>query len=161
MSQAIYNIWKSIFPNDLRHLRPHRWRQLKSLITSRGFHKVLEFGSGVSTLLFESLGLQVTSYETDNVYMEKVKSLSNGNTTFHLWNNFIPTPPITDIYGLSLVDGANPRDIQLTYAITHSVFVAIDDYRYDDKLRFEPLMSSYKRLDDRSTPLAIFKVKYV
>jgi hypothetical protein len=160
IEQEIYDLWKLTFPDDLRYLRPDRWRQLRLLISNR-LRRVLEFGAGISTILFDSLNLQVTSYETNKSYLEVIKSLCHGDTKIHHWNNLNPLPKPLGTYGLAFVDGAEPRDTQLAYSIKHSIYVAIDDYRGLDKERFEPFMSPYKRLDDESTPLAIFKVKDV
>jgi hypothetical protein len=93
--------------------------------------------------------------------MEIIKLLCHGDTKIHHWNNLNPLPKPLGTYGLALVDGAEPRDIQLAYSIKYSVYVAIDDYKSLSKERFEPFMSPYKRLDDESTSLAIFKVKDV
>ena len=43
---------------------------LRSLIRNRKIKNVLEFGSGMSTILFDKLGLNVDSYETDRIFMD-------------------------------------------------------------------------------------------
>lgn len=156
----IYNAWKASFPTDPRYLRPRRWEQLKDLILSKKLKRILEFGSGVSTLLFESLGLSVTSYETNKLYMEKVRKLTN-NVTFYSWDNITPSPLPLGTYGLAFIDGALPRDSQLKHSLKHSIYMAIDDYEKEDKEQFSKLLSPHTRIDNLTTSLAIFKVKNV
>jgi hypothetical protein len=125
LDKDIYKLWFSK-TDDRRFLRPKRWNALKNFILATNSHKILEFGSGVSTLLMSNLGLNIHTYETDPAYISFVKSFNFPNITFHLWDN--NSDPITDLFDLSLVDGVNPRDEQLKRSITLSRYIAVDDY---------------------------------
>ena len=148
----IYAAW----PYRIRYLRSECWDLIKSYILSKNITSVLEFGSGLSTILFNSLGVDVVSYETDPVYLRKVKSYNLANVEFRLWDNKNTT--INQVFGLSLVDGAMPRTEQLRYAIKYSRYIAIDDF--SDKNSSEslyPMVEGLKRLDDKKIKLAIFR----
>ncbi len=151
--EQIYINW----PFRVRYLKQSCWEQLKALIIDHEITSVLEFGSGISTILFNNLGLDVISYETDPVYLRKVKSFNLANVDFRLWDNI--TAKIKGTFGLSLIDGILPRTNQLSYAQKHSRYIAVDDF--DDEETSKPLISmlkNYTRLDDKSTRLAIFRM---
>ena len=150
--KEIYSLWLSKSP-DLRYLRPRRWDDIKKVIIEYGIKSVLEFGSGVSTLLFDNMNLRIVSYETDSNYMEFTKSLCSPNVVFKLWDN--KSVLIDDFYCLALVDGILPRTYQLEIALKHAKFIAVDDFK--DSPLYEPI--SYERIDSRSTVLAIFVKK--
>lgn len=152
--KEIYKLW---FANtkDLRYLRPKRWDQLKELIQSQRITSVLEFGSGVSTLLFENLGMKVVSYETDHNFIDFVSKLSTDSTKFIFWDNNNAWPK--GKFDLSFVDGILPRTDQLRIALKHAPFIAIDDFQGRNRREFLPLLTNSKRIDDQSTTLAIFK----
>lgn len=152
--EEIYQLWHSKTNNDQRYLRPLRWKQIKETIISNKLASTIEFGSGVSTILFDTLGIEVTSYETDLKFLRFVSTLCSIEVKFIYWDNlFLHNPKHYDI---SLVDGALPRDMQLIYALALSDYIAIDDYRKDEKAAFGPLLVNYTRINDESTPLAIF-----
>lgn len=151
-NEEIYKLWRSK-TSDLRYLRPSRWNELEKVIVEQDIKSVLEFGSGVSTILFDNLNLKVSSFETAPKYMEFVKSLCSPKVTFKIWDN--KTVPTNDFYDLALVDGALPRTHQLETALKRAKFIAIDDFK--DSLL--PKLINYKRIDQLSTILAIFKGK--
>jgi hypothetical protein len=151
-NKEIYNLW----PFRIRFLQPVCWELLEGLIVEKKITSVLEFGSGVSTLLFNNLGVDVVSYETDPVYLRKVKSFNLANVEFRLWDN--KTTSITQTFGLSLVDGAMPRTSQLRYAMDHSRYIAIDDYSDENSSKaLYPMTKNLTRLDDGKIKLAIFR----
>lgn len=148
----IYKSW----PFRTRFLRPECWALIKDYIVKHEITSVLEFGSGISTILFNNLGVDVVSYETDPVYLRRIKSYNLANVEFRLWDNI--TASINGVFGLSLVDGAMPRMNQLSYAIKHSRYIAIDDF--SDKESSEglyPMVKDLTRLDDESIKMAIFR----
>lgn len=153
----IYQLWFSK-TKDLRYLRPKRWNQIKELIQSQQLKTVLEFGSGISTLLFDNLGLKVLSFETNEGHLKFVKRLCSPKVLFTLWDN--KNLHLKGIYDFSLIDGAVSRDDQLRVALKHSKFVAIDDFEKDEKSQLSKRLTNYKRLDDESTTLAIFKKRF-
>ena len=72
--KAIYKLWRTN-SNDHRYLRPNRWDEIKEVIDTYNPKEILEFGAGVSTILFSSMGINLTSLETDKDYLSFVKSL--------------------------------------------------------------------------------------
>lgn len=150
--EEIYKNW----PFRIRFLRPECWALIKSYIIKHEIISVLEFGSGISTILLNNLGVDVVSYETDPIYLRLIKSYNLVNVEFRLWNNKIAS--IDQVFGISLVDGAMPRENQLSYAIKHSRYIAIDDF--SDKNSSEalyPMIKGLTRLDDKSIKMAIFR----
>lgn len=156
--RSVYKLWHNTF-KDHRYLRQQRWRILKDFIKKLEINSVLEFGSGVSTLLFEDLGLSVHSFETDADYMKVVKNLSRGRAEFRLWDN--ETAPNLDHYDLGLVDGDLPRQLQLDLCKEHAKTVAIDDFAGGIKGRFAQQMTDYSRIDCGKTFMAVFEPKSV
>ena len=149
--EAIYNLWFSK-TDDLRYLRPKRWKEIKRIISEKKVVSVLEFGSGVSTLLFDNLRLTILSLETNARFLAFVKHLCSKRVVFRLWNN--RTADIKRNYDFSLVDGIVPRDWQLKLAMKHARIVAIDDFNETPRTN---IPSNYTRIDDKSTTLAVFE----
>jgi hypothetical protein len=148
----IYAAW----PYKIRFLRRECWELIKSYILTHEITSVLEFGSGVSTILLNNLGVDVVSYETDPIYLRKVKSYNLANVEFRLWDN--EKADINQVFGLSLVDGAMPRVNQLSYAIRHSRYIAIDDFSdANSSEALYPMVEGLSRLDDGKIKLAIFR----
>jgi hypothetical protein len=139
-----------------RYLQPVLWRQLKHLIFTHKITSVLEFGSGLSTLLFDSLNLKVLSYETDPEYLSKFYKKCSSNVTFVIWNN--EKADIWETFGLSLVDGILPRTNQLIYAMAHSRYIAIDDFLDEEtSTPLLPLLEGWTRIDSQQSKLAVFR----
>ena len=148
----VYADW----PFHMRYLRRECWDVIKDYIIKHEITAALEFGSGLSTILFNNLGVDLVSYETDPVYLRTIKSYNLANVEFRLWDNV--TANIKGHYGISLVDGALPRTKQLYYAQKHSRYIAIDDFNDDNSnMGLEPMLKGYTRLDDESIKLAIFR----
>jgi len=150
--KEIYASW----PFKVRYLRPECWALIKDYILRHEITSVLEFGSGVSTILLNSLGVDVVSYETDSLYLRRVKSYNLANVEFNLWDN--QGAYITKTFGLSLVDGIVPRDKQFLYAMAHSRYIAIDDFSDEESSReIYPLVEGLTRLDNAAIKMAIFR----
>ena len=150
--EEIYKEW----PFPTRYLRKERWDIIKGYIHKHGITSVLEFGSGISTLLFNNLGLDIVSYETDSIYLRTIKSYNLANVDFRLWDN--TTAYIKGYFGMSLVDGILSRTNQLIYAQKHSRYIVIDDFNDKDSVAgMLPILKNCNRLDDQSENLAIFR----
>ena len=149
--EEIYSLWFSK-TDDLRYLRPRRWKEIKEIIVKRKVKSVLEFGSGVSTLLFSNMGLKVLSLETKPRYMKFVKSMCSPKVALRVWNN--KNANIKDHYDLSLVDGVLPRNDQLRLAVKHSNIIVVDDF---NEYLITEVPSRCKRIDPKTTTLAIFE----
>ena len=83
-------------------LDPTDWVVLRDLLKARNIKRVVEFGAGVSTQLMDRLGVEVDSYETDEIHLEKVKRLVS-KANLILWNG--TSPLILGAYDLALIDG--------------------------------------------------------
>lgn len=155
--QEIYKLWFSN-TKDHRYLRPKRWDVLKQVIDDYKVKTVLEFGSGISTILLASLGLNIHSYETDSDYMKFVSSIcpKSFNVSFRHWNNNKPTG-LNPHYDLSLVDGILPRISQLALSIEHSNLIAVDDYAGRLKNLYSEHLTNLQRIDSAETLMAVFK----
>ena len=150
----IYKLWLSRV-SDNRHLRYKRWVEIRKVIEENNIKSVLEFGSGVSTLLFSNLGLRLFSLETDLKYMSFVRDLCANKVHFIYWDG--TTVPMKAPFDLCLVDGALPRLPQLLHALKKSSFIAVDDYVGAQKRQFEPHLANLERIDSGETILAVFK----
>lgn len=154
LDKEIYNYW--LFKNDdLRYLRPRRWEEIKKVILKYEVKSVLEFGSGISTLLFDNLCLKVLSYETDLKFIYYMKSRCSQNVSFRHWDNNAASP-VGD-FDFALVDGALPRNRQFYIALNRSPIVAIDDFELEWKETILPALTKHERIDSQTTSLAIFR----
>ena len=152
----VYRTWASK-STDHRYLRPKRWNEIEKVIERFYVRNVLEFGAGISTLLFDNLGIKVWSYETDPEYLEFVKSFPTSNVDYFLWDN--KTIPFTlGLFDMALVDGCLPRLPQLKVALDHAKIIAVDDFAGSLKNSLGPYLSKSRRLDSRDTIMAIFKI---
>lgn len=153
--REIYKLWLSK-TNDHRYFRPNKWKQLKAFLVDNKVKTVIEFGSGVSTLLFSNFGCKITSYETDSVYQNFVRAFSPKNTTFIISDNY--NFKVSSTYDLAFIDGIDPRLPQLEQATKCSNYVAIDDLGKTYKKRFSSILDSLTRLNSEGQMLGIFKV---
>lgn len=151
----VYKNWLSKV-RDNRYLRPQRWAELAKVVDQYRVKQVIEFGCGVSTLLFGYRGILVDTYETDPFYMEFVQALNAPNATFHLHNNV--TIDVQGQYDLALVDGILPRRPQLEAVLGHTNLIAIDDFGPLYRRELVPLLGNHTRLNPDSQLMAIFKI---
>ena len=148
----IYKTWKLLTP-DLRYLRQERWEVIKETILVYNLKTVIEFGSGISTILFSNLNLNILSFETNLNYIAFMANLCP-KAIIIFWNN--KSLALRGNFDLALVDGILPRDLQLDISIKRASFIAIDDYTDDIKESLSPKLTNLKRIDKDTTPLAIF-----
>lgn len=153
--REIYTLWTSK-TSDLRYLRPRRWNYIKQFILKNNIKSVIEFGSGVSTLLFANLNLDVLSLETDLHYMDFVRSLCSPKVIFKSWNNKYLC--LQGSFDLSLVDGILPRAPQIKYAVEFSKFIIVDDCRVKPGQLVNPILANYI-VDLDGLPLTIHTPK--
>ena len=111
MDKEIYKKWRSL-TTDHRYLRPLRWKEIKKVILENDLKSVLEFGSGVSTMLFSSLNMKVYSFDTNLEYAKFVRSLCP-NVSITLWDNVHLS--LNGHFDIALIDGALPRNTCLLY----------------------------------------------
>ena len=120
--RAKFNTAKSIFVSFCKI----DGQLLQRLVRQYNVKTVLEFGSGLSTILFDRLNLIVTSFETDAEYMADVDRMCAGNITFYTWDNqHLPIKlPAVD---MAFVDGADPRQRQINLAAESTRVMVIHD----------------------------------
>lgn len=78
------------------------YKFIKSIIETYQIKTVLEFGAGLSTLLFNQMGLEVDTYETSLSWIEKIRSFSPKANLFN-WDG--KDLEINKRYDLVFVDG--------------------------------------------------------
>lgn len=80
------------------------WDFIKDIIQRKKVNTVLEFGTGLSTLLISGIA-EVDTFETNGEWAEKIEAEAlNGNIKFYIWNGQDP-PEIKKRYDLAFVDG--------------------------------------------------------
>jgi len=93
--------------------------------------KVLEFGCGISTLMFNKMGIEVLCYETNNKWADKVRgSMINPDTNLHITNWDSKDSKILGHYDLAFVDGpagGNNREHSTRLAAQHADIVIQHD----------------------------------
>ena len=150
--KELYHFWKSKFRTHF--LRSVCWDIVRPIIIENKVSSVLEFGCGLSTLLFDSLGLKVTSLETEQRFIDFVKQHCSPNVELNLWEN--EGDPVTSQYDFSLVDGILPRNPQLKVAVCHSNLIAIDDFRGRSEPILTPELGGFERIDLKRIKMAVF-----
>ena len=103
--KEVYQKWFA-FSRDRRYLRPKRWDEIKRVINNFDVKTVLEFGAGVSTLLFDSINIHTFSVEQNAEYAKSVELLCSNNVTVTSDKEQIPKS--CGLFDLSLVDGDLP-----------------------------------------------------
>ena len=145
-----------------KSLKLDRWIVVLDVLEKYGVGSVLEFGSGLSTLLFEKLGVSVISLETNADYLRWVKSRSRGDAKFVLWDNE-NFPLALQPFDMTFVDGDVPRRSQAQTAKQCSSLVCMDDWGRGLRQRgwstqgCEDLFTDWERVDNCSTILAVFE----
>ena len=102
------------------------WRFLDRLITERVVKTVLEFGAGLSTLLFAEK-VQVTTYETMNHWIARLKA-EKPDLDIRQWDG--KDTPIDQPYDLAFVEGPSGgenREHSVRLAAQHARMVVVHD----------------------------------
>jgi len=145
-----------------KSLKLNRWLVILDVLEKYGVESVLEFGSGLSTLLFEKLGVSVISLETNPEYLRWVRSRSRGDAKFVLWDNE-NYPLSIQPFDMALVDGDVPRRSQAQTAQKCSSIVCMDDWGRGlvqkgwSTQGCGDLFTDWRRVDNCSTILAVFE----
>jgi len=100
------------------------WEFIKEIIKKYNVKSVLEFGAGLSTLLFNNLGLDVLTYETENRWINKSKE-NNSKCNIKQWDGkdqIILKTVSEEKFDLAFVDGpANGQNRELSTQIASIV----------------------------------------
>ena len=111
----------------VKSLKKEDWAVLSGLIDDHKIKSVVEFGSGLSTILMQRSGLKVTSIETDGDYLTKLDPLLSNDIDIRLWDNKSDVNFNGDRFDLAIVDGALPRIKQAQIAKGLSDLVIVHD----------------------------------
>jgi hypothetical protein len=156
LTLAIFDGWRNHFKGTQSvktSINEYKWKVLSDTISKYKVKTVLEFGAGLSTILFDSLELLVDSYETSAEYLDEIRSLCSRRIRIQPWDNV--NLKILSHYDLALVDGIMPRANQANLAFNHAKLVAIDDFECKSS-RGVKIPNNVVRIDDKLTKLAIF-----
>jgi len=86
-------------------INPGDWNFIRDIITRHKPRRILEFGSGLSSLLMSEYA-NVTSYETDHAYADQIRAQANSNAlTIHEWNGTDFLLRNDDHFDLVFIDG--------------------------------------------------------
>ena len=112
------------------------WKFIDSCIEKYKFKTVLEFGCGLSTLLFSEKLEKVISYEVTTSWVEKVRTKSKSNVEIRVWDGHVVQEEI-DNFDFSFVDGPiayggaekiqSNRETAIQIAVEKSKFIIIHD----------------------------------
>jgi len=102
---------------------------IKNFIKEKQVKSILEFGAGKSTLMFDSLDLKITSYETKPLIFQTVNALSSPNTEVVFYDG--KTVKVESSYDMAFIDGPKSgEDRQSSYESVYNAdvkFVACHD----------------------------------
>ncbi len=107
------------------------WIFIKELISKEKIKTILEFGTGLSTLLFQTMVDRVDSFETNMGWINKIKQFADDKiVTHHNWDGVTATIPQPK-YDLTFMDGpagGEKREWSTKYCAEHSSrFVIVHD----------------------------------
>jgi ADP-heptose:LPS heptosyltransferase len=80
------------------------WLFMKDLIKKQNIKTILEFGTGLSTLLFQTQADKVISYETNKGWIHKIKSFCSDKVEHRIWDGKTINESIPNV-DLVFVDG--------------------------------------------------------
>ena len=106
------------------------WAGIFRIIREKNVKSVLEFGSGLSTLLFSEMDFgEFVSYETEDEWIGKVSEAALSPLKILKWDGMTP-PSDLGHYDLAFVDGPGEgfqRKISTETAAKHSPIVIVHD----------------------------------
>jgi hypothetical protein len=117
-------------------IKPEDWYLFQRIVKEYNVKSVLEFGCGLSTFLWQAMGLRLTTCETNSTFMKRVLDLFNSHfqqsskAYWINWNNktFPNTiSPADWSVDLAFIDGIDPRDKQIEVASLAAKRVIVHD----------------------------------
>jgi hypothetical protein len=100
------------------------WEYLRKYLEREKPQRILEFGTGLSTMLFGKYAV-VDSYETMTRIVVAMWNLGLPNVNVYPWDN---ESMVDGSYDFAFVDGAKPRGRQVEIAQALAPVVGIHDY---------------------------------
>jgi ADP-heptose:LPS heptosyltransferase len=105
------------------------WAFMKEVIAEHNIKSVLEFGTGLSTILFSNQGLNVVSYDNHRGWLDKMEKMVPRGVDLRLWNGTTIFEKL-DKFDLAFVDGPSggpTREFSTKIAAEHADIVIIHD----------------------------------
>jgi hypothetical protein len=132
-------------------LDPFDWIALRDFLISKKIKNVIEIGPGLSTELMDRLGIHVLTYETDPLFLLRMKCRVGKGVTAKQWNGLCLPEIDTSKYQLALIDGPVGGDTRepAYSAIANSEirFVACHDLkRKEDKALIDKYFGKWKEI---------------
>jgi glycosyltransferase involved in cell wall biosynthesis len=121
--------YRNAVGNSQKAIKQDDWDLIKGIVESNKIKSVLEFGTGLSTMLFQSMNLDIVSVDTDREYLTKLDCLFSNGLDVRLWNNKDDIDFNGNRFDLALVDGDLPRDKQCKIAKSVADIVVVHDGR--------------------------------
>ena len=126
------------------------WDFIKDIIQKKKIKAVLEFGTGLSTLLISEIA-GVDTFETNSEWAEKIEAKAlNGNIKFYIWNGQDP-PEIERRYDLAFVDGpvgkftgGVGREMSMRLASEYADKIIVHDAGREDEKRLQEMILNGK-----------------
>ena len=122
-----------------RGITKGEWLFIQDKVEQYGVNKVIEFGPGLSTILFGKLGLTVKTFEVDEKWVENVDFGPDCEVV--IWNG-TDFPGKVAKYDLAFVDGpygGENRSISTVIASLSSDLVLIHDCRRPNEKKWQGL----------------------
>jgi glycosyltransferase involved in cell wall biosynthesis len=132
-------------------LGPLDWIVLRDFLISKKIKNVVEIGPGLSTELMDRLGIHVLSYETDPLFLLRMKHRVGKNITIKQWSGLY-LPEIDSLkYKLALIDGpAGGESREPAYSAVENSkiqYVACHDLnRKEDKILINKYFGKWKEV---------------
>lgn len=107
------------------------WVFISDTIKKYDIKSVLEFGAGLSTLLFKDLGVKTITYESNQGWIDRIKKL-NPKCNIILWDGLIlsDVPSKVLLSDLAFVDGPagdKPREYSTKMASEYAKYIIVHD----------------------------------
>jgi glycosyltransferase involved in cell wall biosynthesis len=104
------------------------WEFMQQVIRDHGVRRVLEFGTGLSTLLMTDLGIDVETYETMPGWVDRIRAI-NPKSNINLWDG-VNLDLGDKRYDMVFVDGpagGRSREASTRIAAEHAPVVLVHD----------------------------------
>lgn len=116
------------------------WSFIRDTIIKNNVKTVLEFGTGLSTLLMADLGIQVVTYETMEGWIKKIKELKPA-ADIRLWDGVtLPEQPPLPKFDMAFVDGpagGKTRENSTQLASQLSDLIIIHDASRENEMKWQ------------------------
>lgn len=107
------------------------WKFIEAVLEQYDVKTMLEFGSGLSTLLMQEVVDKIVSYETEQEAREEIRELLGENVTLQMWDG-VNAPEISGgpVFDCAFVDGpfgGEFREHSFKYAAKYADLVLVHD----------------------------------